>query len=228
VSFFGYFLFSVFGGGGADKKLLRLFDDGALVPATIYAIRVELKGDQAQTSYGLDIQTAAGQRRMSVRQQLDQEPQLATLGAEVWVRHLDDLAAIDWTESLKRLGVDRESVSVPTKVLKQPLEGGIEDERIDRSQLNRWKTGTAKILACARKGTNAQLAAGDWNIEVELDALHETRKLTLSDEFVPSYAEHLLSAGASLPVSIDPEDHSRVTVDWPAAAEVAAGSALRG
>ena len=92
---------NLFTGGRGDKKLRRLHEEGELVPATIYAIRIVSKGDAAdEYSYGLDLATSAGPLRASVRQQLVPDPWRAPLGARVLARHLAGAVAIDWPATL--------------------------------------------------------------------------------------------------------------------------------
>jgi hypothetical protein len=208
----------LFNNSGGDKDLARLMTDGELAPATIYAIRVQ--SDGREWSYGLDVQTASGPRRLSVRQVLAEEPQLATLGAAVVTHYLDGQVVIDWSATLAGMGVEREVAMGDFKSLKQPLEAGIQDDRIDTKQLNKWKSGVAKIVSFERSSEH-------WNLEVELDARHDATHAQLTDQLVPSYAEHLLALGTELPVSVDPADFGRVAIDWPAAAENSTGDARR-
>ena len=50
---------NLFTGGRSDTKLERLHEEGELVPATIYAIRIVSKSDAAdEYSYGLDLARA--------------------------------------------------------------------------------------------------------------------------------------------------------------------------
>src|SRR4051794_39554025 len=104
--FAGAALGNLFSGGRSDRPLQRLQRDGELVPATIYAIRIVSKGDDAdEYSYGLDLVTSAGPLRASVRQQLIPDPWRAPLGARVLARHLAGAVAIDWPATLDDAGV---------------------------------------------------------------------------------------------------------------------------
>src|SRR5690349_12844976 len=93
---------NLFTGGRTDKKLARLAQEGELVPATIYAIRVVTSADNAdEWTYGLDLTTTNGPLRASVRQRLIPEAWRAPLGGRVLARHLDGRVAIDWPATLE-------------------------------------------------------------------------------------------------------------------------------
>ncbi len=139
---------NVFTGGRSDKQLQRLHDEGELVPATIYAIRIVSKGEDAdEHSYGLDLATSAGPVRASVRQQLIPDPWRAPLGARVLARHLAGAVAIDWPATLDEAGVAHEASFIAIKTLKTPLQPGIDDARIDHRRLRDGISADAQIVS---------------------------------------------------------------------------------
>lgn len=218
---------NLFVSGLTDKQLDRLAEQGELVPATIYAIRVVCKDDGDQFYYGLDLTTRSGLLRASVRQQLLQEPWRAPLGARVLARHLDGRVAIDWPATLAEHGVRANSGLLAGRTLRRPLEPGVEDGNVDRKRLRTGTRVEAEVLA-----DEPVIAFGmpteNRRLELRLHEATGPRNVTLKREHVPPYAAMLVVVGARLPVAVDPKRPDRVTVDWPAAAEAAADPALVG
>ena len=60
-------------------------------------------------------------------------------------------------------------------------------------------------------------------LELRLDEAGGPRTVLLKNEAVPPYAAALAEVGRRLPVAVDPKKPERVTIDWPGAAERAAG-----
>ena len=223
---FGGALDNLFVGGRTDKALQRLAEEGELVPATIYAIRVVEKSDGDEWYYGLDFTTTNGPLRAAVRQQLLQEPWRAPLGARVLARHLDGRVAIDWPATLAEHGVRANSGLLAGKTLKRPLEPGVEDGTVNAKRLREGTRVEAELLA---EEAVSALGMPTQTRRLEL-RLHEPagpRDVTVKREQIPPYAATLAVAGARLPVAVDPKRPDRVTIDWPAAAEAAAGGPVR-
>lgn len=209
--------------GRTDKKLDRLMREGELLPATIYGIRLRPNSDGGdEWVYGLDLQTTTGPLRVAVRQQVLKEPERASLGATVMVRHAAGQVAIDWPATLERAGVpDPEARSYRTRQFKEPIAPGIEDAGVDRKRLERGTRAEARV-----ERVEPKLAFGMPTDAVRLAlALLEPageRRVELGHVNVPAYARSLVHAGAMLPVVVDAARHDRVTVDWPTAGERAA------
>jgi len=213
---------NLFTGGRSDKQLERLHEEGELVPATIYAIRVVVKGDSAdEYSYGLDLATSAGPLRASVRQQLIPDPWRAPLGARVLARHLAGAVAIDWPATLDEAGVSHHAAFLAIKTLKTPLQPGIDDERIDRRRLRDGVRTEAQILSSEPVEVMG-MPTENRRLQLLVHDDSGPRTVVLKREFVPPYANALAVTGARVPAAIDPRRPDRVTIDWPSAAEAAA------
>lgn len=209
----------------SDKKLKRLHEQGELVPATIYAIRIVGKSESAdEYSYGLDLATSAGRLRASVRQQLAPDPWRAPLGARVLARHLAGRVAIDWPATLDEAGVPNEASFLAIKTLKTPLEPGIDDNRIDRKRLRDGIRTDAQIVSSEPVEVMG-MPTQNRRLQLRIDYDAGPRTVLLKRELIPPYAWALGVAGVRVPVAIDRKRPDRVTIDWPRAAEaVAAGS----
>lgn len=214
---------NLFVAGRTDRGIERLAQEGELVPATIYAIRVKLNSESEECSYGLDLVTSAGPLRASVRQMLVPDAWRAPLGGRVLARHLDGRVAIDWPATLTDMGVEHDAESVLAgKTLKTTLQPGVDDDRIDRKRLRDGRRAEAVIVA--REEVEVMgMPSQNHRIELRVEDGDEPRGVVLKREFVPPYAETLSAAGARVPVAIDPKRPDRVTIDWPAAAQAAAG-----
>lgn len=216
-------LSNLFLAGGNDKRLRRLAEEGELVPATIYAIRVVVKADSAdEWTYGIDLVTSAGPLRASVRQHLSPDAWRATLGARVLARHLDGRVAIDWPATLAEVGVESPTGLLADKTLKRPLEPGVVDTNVSAKRLRDGTRAEAELLSAEPLDVMG-MPTQSMRLELRLDdaAVGGPRTVTLKREHVPSYAWTLARAGARLPVAVDPRKPDRVTIDWPAAAEAA-------
>jgi len=208
----------LFVGGRTDRGLRRLAEQGELVAATIYAIRVVAKPDDAdEWTYGLDLVTSEGPLRASVRQMLVPDPWRAPLGARVLARHLDGRVAIDWPATLAEAGVEPQTGLLAGKTLKTTLEPGIDDDRIDRKRLRDGTRGEA-LLVAIQPVTVMGMPTQSRRIELELD---DGRTVVNAREHVPPYAEPIAVVGARMPVAVDRKRPGRVTIDWPSAAEAA-------
>ena len=197
------------------------------MPATIYAIRVVVKSDSAdEWTYGIDLVTSSGPLRASVRQQLIPQPWRAPLGGRVLARHLDGRVAIDWPATLAEAGVEDDRILLAGKTLKQPLEPGVEDGTVNAKRLRDGTRVEAELLA-------------EEPVSV-LGMPSQTRRLTLrlargapvrakwaQAGARPAVRGDARGLGARLPVAVDPKKPDRITIDWPAFAEAAAGSAAR-
>lgn len=213
----------LFVGGRTDKRLARLAEHGELVPATIYAIRVVSKGEDAdEWTYGLDLATSAGPLRASVRQSLIPEAWRARLGARVLARHLDGDVAIDWPATLDAAGVAHDASILALKTLKTPLPPGIDDGRINHRRL-RDGIRTEAVIVSSAPSELMGLPTENRRIELRIEADDQPRSVLLKREYVPAYAVRLAVAGARVPVAVDRKRADRVTIDWPGAAEAAAG-----
>jgi hypothetical protein len=215
---------NVFTFARSDKKLKRLHEEGELVPATIYAIRIVGKSESAdEYSYGLDLATSAGLLRASVRQQLAPDPWRAPLGARVLARHLAGAVAIDWPATLDEAGVRHQASFIAIKTLKTPLQPGIDDNRIDRRRLRDGVRTDAQILSSEPVEVMG-MPTQNRRLQLRVEDDGGARTVLLKRELVPPYAWTLAVAGGRVPVAIDPKRPDRVTIDWPSAAEaVAAG-----
>ena len=215
---------NLFTGGRSDAKLERLHEEGELVPATIYAIRVVSKGDAAdEYSYGLDLATSAGPLRAAVRQQLIADPWRAPLGGRVLARHRAGAVAIDWPATLDAAGVPQQAGLIAIKTLKTPLPPGVDDERIARRRLRDAIRADAQILSSEPVEVMG-MPTENRRLQLRVDDDAGPRTVLLERELVPPYANALAVAGARVPVAIDPKRPGRVTIDWPSAAEAAAAS----
>ena len=215
---------NLFTGGRSDKQLERLHEEGELVPATIYAIRIVSKGEDAdEYSYGLDLVTSAGPVRASVRQQLIPDPWRAPLGARVLARHLAGAVAIDWPATLDEAGVAHQAGFIAIKTLKTPLEPGIDDARIDHRRLRDGIRADAQILSSEPVEVMG-MPTQNRRLELRVDDEAGPRTVLLKRELIPPYAHALAVTGGRVPVAIDPKRPDRVTIDWPSAAEAAAGA----
>jgi hypothetical protein len=212
-------LSNVFTFARSDKKLERLHEEGELVPATIYAIRIVGKSDSAdEYSYGLDLATSAGPLRASVRQQLAPDPWRAPLGARVLARHLAGAIAIDWPATLDEAGVPHQASFIAIKTLKTPLPPGIDDNRIDRKRLRDGIRTDAHILSSEPVEVMG-MPTQNRRLELRVEDDAGVRTVLLKRELVPPYAWALAVGGVRVPVAIDPKRPDRVTIDWPSAAE---------
>ncbi len=209
-------------GGRTDRKLKRLAEQGELVPATIYAIRVVGRSEGADDwTYGLDMVTSAGPLRASVRQQLVPDAWRAPLGARVLARHLDGRVAIDWPATLTEAGVDPPTGLLAGKTLTTTLEPGIDDDRIDRKVLTEGRRLEALVVA-SEPVLVMGMPTQNRRLTLRLEDPRSPRTAVLAREHVPPYAQALGVAGGRLPVAINPKKPDRVVVDWPGAAEAAA------
>ena len=217
-------LSNVFTFARSDKKLKRLHEEGELVPATIYAIRIVGKSESAdEYSYGLDLATSAGPLRASVRQQLAPDPWRAPLGARVLARHLAGAVAIDWPATLDEAGVRNSASFIAIRTLKTPLPPGIDDNRIDRRRLRDGIRTDAQILSSEPVEVMG-MPTQNRRLQLRVDDDAGPRTVLLKRELVPPYAWALAVTGVRVPVAIDPKRPDRVTIDWSSAAEaVAAG-----
>ena len=219
---------NLFVGGRTDRKLKRLAEQGELVPATIYAIRVKGNTDGDTWYYGLDLVTSAGPLRASVQQMLIPEAWRAPLGGHVLVRHLDGRVAIDWPATLDEAGVEHHAASVLAgRTLKTPLEPGVDDDRISRKRLRDGCRAEAVIVA-RQAVTVMGMPTQNQRLELRVEDGDASRTVVLGREWVPPYAQTLAQVGACLPVAIDPKRPDRVTIDWPGAAEAAAAGRAGG
>ena len=213
---------NVFTFARSDKKLERLHEEGELVPATVYAIRIVSKGDSAdEYSYGLDLATSAGPLRASVRQQLAPDPWRAPLGARVLARHLAGAIAIDWPATLDEAGVRHQASFIAIKTLKTPLPPGIDDERIDRKRLRDGIRTEAQIISSEPYEVMG-MPTQNRRLELRVDDGSGPRTVLLKRALIPPYAWALAVTGVRVPVAIDPKRPDRVTIDWPSAAEAVA------
>ncbi len=216
----------LFTGGRTDKKLKRLAEQGELVPATIYAIRVVGRADGPDDwTYGLDMVTSSGPLRASVRQMLIPDAWRAPLGARVLARHLDGRVAIDWPATLTEAGVTPHAGLLAGKTLQATLEPGIDDDRISRKLLAEGRRFTALVVA-SEPVVVMGMPTDNRRLTLRLEDPRSPRTAVLAREHVPPYAAALAVTGARLPVVINPKRPDRVTVDWPGAAEAAAGSSM--
>lgn len=217
---------NLFTGARTDKKLQRLAEEGELVPATIYAIRVVHKADTAdEWYYGLDLITRGGPLRASVRQQLIPEPWRAPLGARVRARHLDGRVAIDWPATLDEAGVEHQATLIAGKTLKKPLEPGIDDNDINKRRLRDGTPAEAEIVA-SEPVVVMGMPTENRRLELRIDDGSGPRTVILKRELIPPYADLLARVGGRLPVAVDQKRPDRITIDWKTAAEAAAGSAV--
>jgi hypothetical protein len=205
-----------------DKGLERLSSEGEQVPATIYAIKVKRRSEDADVwHYGLDLITRGGPLRASVRQQLIPEPWRAPLGARVRARHLDGRVAIDWPATLDEAGVEHQATLIAGKTLKTPLEPGIKDSGIDQRRLRNGIRAEAEVIA-SEPFVLMGMPTENRRLELRVDEGAEARTVVLKRELVPVYADSLAVAGARLPVAIDRKRPDRITIDWAGAGEAAA------
>jgi hypothetical protein len=220
--FFGGVLDNLTAGGRTDKKLARLAEQGELVPATIYAIRVKRKSDGDEWTYGLDLVTSAGPLRAAVRQMLVPEAWRAPLGGHVLARHLDGRVAIDWPATLTEAGVEHHAEAVLAgRTLKTPLEPGVDDDAISAKRLRDGRRCEAVIVS--REDVEVMgLSTQNRRLELRVEDADAPRTVVLGREFVPPYADTLARAGARVPVAVHPGKPDRVTIDWAAAAQQAA------
>lgn len=208
----------------SDKKLKRLHEQGELVPATIYAIRIVGKSESGdEYSYGLDLATSAGPLRASVRQQLAPDPWRAPLGARVLARHLAGKVAIDWSATLDEAGVPNQAPFIAIKTLKTPLPPGIDDDRIDRKRLRDGIRTEAQIVSSEPVEVMG-MPTQNRRLQLRIDDDAGPRTVLLKRELVPPYAWALGVAGVRVPVAIDRKRPERVTIDWPRAAEAVAAA----
>jgi hypothetical protein len=216
---------NLFTGARRDRKLERLAEEGELVPATIYAIKVVSHSDTADDwYYGIDLVTSAGPLRASVKQHLIPDPWRATLGGRVLARHLDGRVAIDWPATLAEAGVDSPTSLLAGKTLKKPLDPGIQDGHLNAKRLRDGTRCEAEVLA-NEMDELLGIPTQNHRLELRLDEPGGPRTVVLKREAVPPYAAALAEVGARIPVAVDPKKPDRITIDWPAAAEAAAGLA---
>ncbi|HKG39718.1 MAG TPA: hypothetical protein VKB25_12065 [Conexibacter sp.] len=214
-------------GGRTDKKLARLAEEGELVPATIYAIKVVANSDTADDwYYGIDLVTSAGPLRASVKQHLVPDPWRATLGGRVLARHLDGRVAIDWPATLAEAGVDSPTSLLAGKTLKKPLDPGVQDGHFNAKRLREGTRCEAEVLASEMVELFG-MPTHSRHLELRLDEPGGPRTVVLKREAVPAYVESLAVVGARVPVAVDPKKPDRVTVDWPAFAEAKAPAVSR-
>lgn len=214
---------NLFTGARRDKKLERLAEEGELAPATIYAIKVVSHSDTADDwYYGIDLVTSAGPLRASVKQQLVPDPWRATLGSRVLARHLDGRVAIDWPATLAEAGVDSPTGLLAGKTLKKPLDPGVQDGHVSAKRLRDGTRCEAEVLANEMVELMG-MPTQSRRLELRLDEPGGPRTVVLKNEAVPPYAEALAEVGRRLPVAVDSKKPERITVDWPSAAERAAG-----
>lgn len=226
---FGGVFDNLFFVGGKDRRLQRLAEQGELVPATIYAIRCVAKSDGGdEWTYGIDLVTSDGPLRASVRQQLLPQAWRAPLGGRVLARHLKGRVAIDWPATLAELGVEDDRRLLAGRTLRTPLEPGVEDGYVNAKRLRDGTRTEAELLA-VEDVTVMGMPTENRRIELRLDdpAVGGPRTVVLKREYVPPYVQTLAVAGARVPVAVDPKKPDRVTIDWAAVAEAAAGSPVR-
>ncbi|HEV7771790.1 MAG TPA: DUF3592 domain-containing protein [Conexibacter sp.] len=228
-SLFGGIFDNLFTGGRTDKKLARLAEEGELVPARIYAIRVVVKSDSAdEWTYGIDLVTRNGPLRASVRQQLRPESWRAPLGGRALARHLNGRVAIDWPATLAEAGVETDHSLMAGKTLKKPLEPGVEDGNVNAKRLRNGTRTEAEVVAVEDVSVMG-MPTENRRMELRLDdpAVGGPRTVVSKREYVPPYVRSLAVVGARVPVAVDQKKPDRVTVDWPAFAEAAAPVAAR-
>lgn len=211
---------NLFTGARRDRKLERLAEEGELVPATIYAIKVVSKSDTAdEWYYGLDLATSAGPLRAAVRQSLIPEPWRAPLGGRVLARHLDGRVAIDWAATLAEQGVETDVGLLAGKTLKHPLEPGVQDSGVSAKRLRDGLRCEAEVLA-SESVTVMGMETQSRRIELRVAGESEAAgRIVSTKQHVPAYAVALSQVGSRLPIAVDRNKPDRVTIDWPGAAE---------
>jgi hypothetical protein len=159
----------------------------------------------------LGVSTTRG--RLGIRQFLEPHRERAHLGAEVTLRRSGSAALVDWPATLARAGSAaagcRQSVD-GWKALSDPPPPGIADPR---SIARRLADAVPATLASADRLSSGMGMATKWDLELGLG----DRNVSLRGVRVPAYAVHLLVPGATLPATAD-------AIDWPQAAEDAAGA----
>ena len=205
-----------------QRRLARLIRDGERLPGRIDAFKFVYRSDSADDHYvGVTVRGAQGEFRAGVRQQLSPHPEYGTLGTEVLVIHLDGQVAVDWPETLRRMGVATpgDPAVLAGKTLKEPLPPGIDDGRLDTKRLERGHRTTAELLQFVPHEPMG-MPTQNWHLDLDLA---EGGHVHVKRAFVPPYAQYLLVTGAVLPVAVDAKKPDKVYVDWPQAAEAAAG-----
>ena len=210
-----------------NKRLgSKLFRSGRQAEATIVGIRVTYRSDAATGSspprweFALAVETEdLGSFRAGCRQQLLPHADRIRLGETVKVRYDDRRRVlIDWPATLEGWGLKGDGTE-PTgdyKSLKEPPPDGIEDSRFkgDRKRLEKGQRATAEVLD-VRQSQSAlgPVANKDVDLRVALPS-GESREVTLARLDVPEHAGDLVAQGSVLPVSVDPDDPEKVTIDW--------------
>ena len=197
------------GSDGRLKRAGKLARDGAQATGVIVGISRDSSDDL--TTEVLAVQVLGGPRAGC-------EPLVAPigrlrLGMPVLVRHDDEHAVLDWPAMCARWGLDPGS---PAFRRRRPPEDGVHDKALDgrvQKRLKRWTPARAEILGLERKVVLG-MPTDNWRMAVAVAGGGEAS----CDDHVPFYARWIAAPGVTVPVAVDPEDASRVVVDWPAAA----------
>jgi hypothetical protein len=146
----------------------------------------------------------------------------------VLARHLKGRVAIDWPATLAEMGVEDDRRLLAGRTLRKPLEPGVEDTYVNAKRLRNGTRTEAEVLA-VEEVTVMGMPTENRRMELRLDdpAVGGPRTVVLKCEYVPPYVQPMAVAGARVPVAVDPKKPDRVTVDWPAVAEAAAGAPAR-
>lgn len=203
-----------------------LFRQGRQANARVVGLRVTERTDSSTGSspprfeFALEVEADdLGPFKAGCRQQLLPHGDRIRLGQTVKVRYDDRRhVLIDWPATLEGLGLKGDGTE-PTgdyKPLKRPPTDGIWDARFkgDRKKLERGDRATAEVLGVRQTQTALGPAANkDVDLRLELPS-GESREVTLARLEVPEHAGDLLTEGTRLPVAIDRDQPTKVTIDW--------------
>lgn len=200
----------------------RLMARGEQITGRLVGIERKLDGGNDLELFAFDATTTRGPLRAGARVRVDRMERLR-LGMAVLLRGDDDgNVVLDWSAMSSGWGLGHGDAS--QKTLRSAPDDGVKDRALDMRVQRRLTKGTraaATIRRLERK-TVLGLATQNWDVGLELA---DGRQVAALGDEVPFYASWLAVPGAEVPVALDAKNPDRATVDWPAAANAAAGIA---
>jgi hypothetical protein len=197
------------------KRGDRVLERGEQISGRIVGIERKLDGGNDTELFAFEATTLRGPLRAGARVRTDRMERLR-LGMPVLLRGDDSgHAVLDWPAMSAGWGFGEGNVS--QKLLRKPPDDGIREAALDMRVERRLKKGTparATVTALERR-TLMGLALENWNIAL---ALADGRSVATAGDQVPFYVSWFVVPGAEVPVSLDPKDQGRATIDWAALA----------
>ena len=209
----------------SDPRLTRgarLEQRGSAATATIVGIRRDYRQDATHTTLALQVVGSPTSGPLRFGTEVTTSPHLhrLRLGLTVPVRIDGDRGVIDWSSLASTWGLSdgapgqRPQRDAPTD--------GIDERSLtshQRKLLTQGRRTTGTITGLERCSVLG-LPTLNWDVQLRLE---DGTATTVRGDEVPPYAWWIARPGAVLPVAVEPDDSSKVVVDW-AQATVTASS----